>query len=225
MNERTQSILGGCHSAQILLYSIEFGEFAKQERLAAEGDWSAMEATILDAARRLKAGGADFVVIASNTLNSLVNSIEPKVGLPFLRIYNAVGSRVRAAGMKKVALLGTSYTMEASFYRDTIERNYGIKVVVPTKEERDYINNAIFDELVKNDVRFDTRVEFMKIIHRMIEEQKVEGVILGCTEIPLLIKQRDVSVPVFDTCRIHAESAVDYALGTRDVFYTNQVSH
>jgi aspartate racemase len=212
MNEKVQNELGGDNSAKILLYSIQFGEFSKQERLAASGNWDPLNATMIDAARRLKAGGADFIVIASNTLNSRADDIEAKVGLPVLRIYDATGAKVNRSGLKKVALLGTKYTMEADFYKNALENRYGVQVVTPNLTERDYINRVIFDELVRNDIRNESRQEYVRIINRLVDEEGAQGVILGCTEIPLLIHQSDVKVPVFDTTRIHAEAAVDYAL-------------
>ena len=212
MNEKVQNELGGDHSAKILLYSIEFGEFSKQERLADAGNWDPLNATMLDAARRLKAGGADFIVIGSNTLNSRAEDIEAKVGLPVLRIYDVTGAKVNRSGLKKVALLGTKYTMEQPFYRDALANKYGIQVVTPNATERDYINTVIFDELCRNDIRNESRAEYVRIINRLVDEEGAQGVILGCTEIPLLVHQSDVKVPVFDTTRIHAEAAVDYAL-------------
>jgi len=211
-NEKVQSELGGDNSAQILMYSIQFGEFSKQERLAEAGNWTPLNATLVDAGMRLKRGGADFIVIASNTLNSRADLIENATGLPVLRIYDVTGAAVKKSGIKKVALLGTKYTMEAPFYRDTLQNKYGIEVVVPNQTERDYINQVIFDQLVRNDIRNDSRQGYVTIINRLVDEEGAQGVILGCTEIPLLIGQSDVKVPVFDTTRLHAEAAVDYAL-------------
>jgi aspartate racemase len=213
MNEKAQNDLGGDHSAKIVMYSIEFGEFSKQERLASSGNWDPLNATMVDAARRLKAGGADFVIIASNTLNSRADDIEEHVGIPVLRIYDVTGAKVNKSGLKKVALLGTKYTMEEPFYRDALKNKYGITVVTPNATEREFINTVIFDELVRNDIRADSRKEYVRIINRLVDEEGAQGVILGCTEIPLLVHQSDVKVPVFDTTRIHAEAAVDYALG------------
>ena len=212
MNEKVQDDLGGDNSAKILMYSIEFGEFSRQERLADAGNWDPLNATMIDAAQRLKAGGADFIIIGSNTLNSRAELIEENVGLPVLRIYDATGSEVNRSGLKKVALLGTKYTMEQPFYRDALANNYGVQVVTPNATERDYINTVIFDELCRNDIRNVSRAEYVRIINRLVDEEGAEGVILGCTEIPLLVHQSDVKVPVFDTTRIHAEAAVDYAL-------------
>lgn len=213
MNEKAQTDLGGDHSAKVLMYSIEFGEFSKQERLAAQGNWEPLNATLVDAGRRLKAGGADFIIIGSNTLNSRAGLIEEQVGLPVLRIYDVTGATVNRSGLKKVALLGTTYTMEEPFYRDALKDTYGIDVVTPNATEREYINRVIFDELVRNDIRNESRAEYVRIINRLVDEEGAQGVILGCTEIPLLVHQGDVKVPVFDTTRIHAEAAVDYAMG------------
>lgn len=214
MNELARDRLGGVSSAKILMFSIEFGEFSKQERLADKGDWTLMTLTILDAARRLKLGGADFIVIASNTLNSLSDTVQQDVGLPVLHIADATGAAVRKKGLHTVALLGTTYTMEQPFYRDRLKK-YGIKVVIPNKKERDYINAVIFDELCANRIKPESREGYKKIIDRMRREEGAEGVILGCTEIPLLIKQEDVAIPVFDTTAIHSEAAVAYSLESR----------
>jgi aspartate racemase len=214
MNELARDRLGGVSSAQILMYSIEFGEFSKQERLADKGDWTMMTQTILDAARRLKRGGADFIVIASNTINSLADTVQQDVGLPVLHIADATGAAVQKKGLRTVALLGTKYTMEQPFYRDRLKK-YGIRVVIPDEKERDYINAVIFDELCANRIKPESREGYKKIIERLQKEQGAEGVILGCTEIPLLIKQEDVAIPVFDTTAIHSEAAVEYSLRGR----------
>lgn len=211
MNEMVRDTLGGVHSAQILMFSIEFGEFSKQERLADQGDWTLITQTMLDAAQRLKNGGADFIVIASNTLNSLAGIIEEKVKIPVIHIADATGEKVRGKGLHTVVLLGTKYTMEQPFYRERLMK-YGIKVVIPNEKERNYINKVIFDELCANRVEPKSKKEFILIINRLKKEEGAEGVILGCTEIPLLIKQEDMDIPVFDTTAIHSEAAVKYSL-------------
>ncbi|MFH1058667.1 MAG: aspartate/glutamate racemase family protein [Pseudomonadota bacterium] len=211
MNQMVQDRLGGLHSAQVLMFSIEFGEFSQQERLADRGDWAPLRQTMLDAARRLRRGGADFVVIASNTLNSQAELIESQVGLPVLHIADATGAAVQKAGLKTVALLGTSYTMEQPFYRERLAR-HGVKVVTPDAQERAYINAVIFDELCAGRFRPESRHGFVNIIERLAKEGGAQGVILGCTEIPLLVRQADVSIPVFDTTAIHSDAAVRRAL-------------
>ena len=212
MNEMVNKQLGGLHSAKILMYSIEFGNFSDEERLAEKGDWSLLNKTMIDAAERLKRGGADFIVIASNTMNSRADDIQEKVQIPVLHIADATGEKVNESGIKTVALLGTKYTMEQNFYRDRLEKKYGLTVITPNETEREYVNSVIFDELCAGRINNESRDRFVQIINRLVDENGVQGVILGCTEIPLLIKQKDVKVPVFDTTAIHAEAAVKYAL-------------
>ncbi|MEI6226414.1 MAG: aspartate/glutamate racemase family protein, partial [Deltaproteobacteria bacterium] len=215
MNQMVRDRLGPLHSANILMYSIEFGTFSEQERLAEAGDWRPLRETMRDAARRLKAGGADFIVIASNTMNSSADDIEKNVGIPVLRIMDPTARKIGERGLKKVALLGTKYTMENPFWRDHVKARYGIEVVTPTLAEREDINRIIFDELCADVVKEESRKRFLQIIDRMVQEEKAEGVVLGCTEIPMLVKQADVGVPVFDTTVIHSEAAVNRSLGER----------
>lgn len=212
MNEMIRDRLGGLHSAQILMFSIEFGEFSKQERLSDRGDWAPLRATLVDAAQRLKRGGADFIVIASNTLNSQADLIEQQVGIPILNIADATAAAVQAKGVRTVALLGTKYTMEQPFYRGRLERR-GLKVVTPNLQERDYINTVIFDELCRGQIEPAAKREFLRIIARLAKEEGATGVILGCTEIPLLLQQKDVALPVFDTTAIHTAAAIEMCLG------------
>lgn len=215
MNQMVRDKLGGLNSAQILMYSIEFGGFSRQERLADKGDWRPLRKIMIDAAQRLKNGGADFIVIASNTMNSSAEDIQEKVRIPVLHIADATGKKIKEKGLTSVILLGTKYTMESTFYRDRLEKKYGIKVILPNQVERDYINTVIFDELCAEKINKNSKEHFIQIINRLVKESRAEGVILGCTEIPLLIKQEDVSVPVFDTTAIHAEEAVTYSLGCK----------
>ena len=210
MNEIMRDRYGSLYSANVLLYSIPFHYFAAQERLAAAGDWSMMTAMMVDAAMRLKAGGADVIVIASNTLNSLGNVIEEKVGIPVLNIIDVVGNAIIEKKLKKVILLGTKHTMENDFYKPTLENKFGLEVLVPNLEERNYINDVIFDELCNDIIKGDSREGYKAIISRL-EKEGGEGVILGCTEIPLLIKGYDVDIPIFDTAEMHSVAAIDWA--------------
>ena len=213
MNEMVNKELIGLHSANILMYSIEFGDFSKEERLAEKGNWDPLNKTMIDAAQRLKRGGADFIVIASNTMNSRADDIQANVHIPVLHIADATGEKVNKSGIKTVALLGTKYTMELNFYRNRLEKKkYGLKVIIPNETERKYINSVIFDELCAGKFYNKSKEHFIQIINRLVDEEGARGVILGCTEIPLLIKQEDVKVPVFDTTKIHTEAAVKYAL-------------
>ena len=212
MNEMVAEELGGLHSADILMYSIEFGEVSEQERLASEGDWEPIREAMVDAAKRLEKGGADFIIICSNTMHSTVDDIEANVDIPVLHIADATGEKIKEQGLSKVGLLGTKYTMEEDFYGDRLMEKYGIEVIVPNETEREIVNDVIFDELCAGNISDVSREKYVRIIEHL-EEQGAEGVILGCTEIPLLVKQDDVDIPVFDTMTIHARAAVDYALG------------
>lgn len=215
MNKMVQDALGGLHSAKILMYSIEFGDFSKEERLADRGNWEPIKKTMIDAAQRLKLGGADFIIIGSNTMNSLAEYIEQNVKIPVLSIVDAVGEAVHKSGIKTVALLATKFTMEQSFYKEKLEKKYGLKVIIPNKTEREYINEVIFNELCADKFYDKSREGYIRIVERLIEQEGVEGVILGCTEIPLLLGEKDVSVPVFDSTKIHSEAAVKLALNRK----------
>ena len=216
INQLVQKKLGGVSSAKILMYSIEFGEFSREEKLAEQGDFTALNQIMIDAAGRLKRGNADFVVIASNTMNSAAKLIEREVGIPVLQIADAVGKEIRRSGVKRVVLLGTKYTMEAPFYRDFLEKNCGLEVFTPDAADRDFINNVIFDELAAEQFVPASKQRFVSITEDLIRKTGATGVILGCTEIPLLINQKDLSVKVFDTIQIHSEAAVNRALGITD---------
>jgi aspartate racemase len=212
MNEMVEKKLGGLHSARILMYSIEFGEFSEEEREASEGDWKPLRNTMIDAAERLERGGADFIIICSNTMHSSADDIGKKVKIPVLHIADATGEKIRERGLKIAGLLGTEYTMEEDFYRKRLEEKFGIKVIVPDESGRELINAVIFDELCAEIINDGSRRKFIEIIRRL-KEEGAEGIILGCTEIPLLVKQEDVEIPLFDTMTIHAEAAVKFALG------------
>ena len=214
MNEIMRDRFGSLHSANVLLYSIPFHAFAEQERLASSGDWTMLTATMVSAANRLKAGGAEMIVIASNTLNSLDFLLESTVGLPVVRIIDAVGRDIVQRGLRRVALLGTKYTMETDFYRGRLERDYGLSIVVPDAMEQDYVNNVIFDELCNNRMFDESREGYRKIIERLASQEGAEGVILGCTEIPLLIRASDVTIPIIDSTESHVTAAVTAATST-----------
>ncbi|MEI7484181.1 MAG: aspartate/glutamate racemase family protein [Ignavibacteriota bacterium] len=217
MNEMVRDRFGSLYSANILMYSIPFKEFSDQERLAEAGDWKPIINMMIESAKRLERGGADFIVIASNTMNSTIEELEKHVKIPFLHIADATGEKIKEKGLKKVALLGTKFTMEHKFYKERLQNKFGLEVVIPSLEERDYINKVIFDELCNNYIVVDSKVQYLKIINRLIKEEGVEGVILGCTEIPMIVKQEDVLVPVFNTTVIHSEAAVNYSVGLKQI--------
>ena len=148
-------------------------------------------------------------------MNSTIDELEKHVKIPILHIADATGEKIKEQKLKKVALLGTKFTMEHKFYKERLHDKFGLEVVVPNIEERDYINKVIFDELCNNYIVEESKVQYLKIINRLIKDEGVEGVILGCTEIPMLVKQEDVSVPVFNTTVIHSEAAVKYSIGLK----------
>lgn len=209
INEGVQKKGGGLHSAKILMYS---EDFAVIEELQHEGKWDVLTRMMIADAQRLEQGGADFIIIGTNTMHKTADEVQATIHIPLLHIADAAGAEVNRSGIKKVALLGTKYTMEQDFYRHRLINDYGLIVVTPNATERDYINHVIFDELCAGQVKQSSKEEFIRIINRLATEEGAEGVILGCTEIPLLIKQADVRIPVFDTTRLHSEAAVDYAL-------------
>lgn len=207
-NRLVREKLGGHHSAESLMYSFDF---APVERLQQEGDWKEATRLMINAAIYLQKGGADFVVICTNTMHRMANEVEAAIGIPLLHIADATARAVKKAGVQKVGLLGTRFTMEEDFYRGRLEDKHGLRVIVPELEERRMVDRVIYDELVMGEVKTDSRQAYLEVIQDM-SARGAEGVILGCTEIGLLIKEGDVDLPVFDTTRIHARAAVERAL-------------
>lgn len=208
VNEAVKEKMGGLHSAKCVLYSVDFGEI---EKMLAGGDWEGLEARLGEAALELKDAGADFLLICTNTMHKLAEKVEAKSGLPLLHIADAAAGEIRAAGLEKVGLLGTKFTMEEAFYRERLEEKFGIKVLIPGPEDREFVNSVIFNELCLGIIKNDSREKFREIIGKLVLDG-AEGIVLGCTEIPLLIRQEDAEVPVFDTTKIHALAAVEFAL-------------
>ena len=194
--------LGGLHSSKCILYSVDFQEI---EECQSSGNWEKSAKILSDAAIKLQNAGADFIVICTNTMHKVADKIQEKIHIPLLNIANVTAEVLKEKKIKKVALLGTKYTMEQDFYKDIIINN-GIEVLVPTEEERVIINNTIFNELCVGIVSESSKKAFLSIIDTL-GEQGVDGIILGCTEIGLLIKQNDTSIPLFDTTLIHAIEA------------------
>ncbi len=208
INELTKARLGGLHSAKSLMVSVDFAEI---EALQHQGRWDESAVLLVEAARGLERGGADFIVLCTNTMHKVAEEIQSGLGIPFLHIADATAQRVKEAGLKSVGLLGTRFTMEQDFYKGRLMQKYGLNVSVPDVSEREIIHRVIYDELVRGEIRQDSKVQYLGIIAQLIE-RGVEGIILGCTEIGLLVQQPDSRVPLFDTTRIHAEAAVEYAL-------------
>jgi len=208
INEEVRNRLGTLHSAQSLLYSVDFAEVEKLQR---EGRWKEATESMVDAARRLEKGGADFLVICANTMHKMADEVQSCIAIPLLHVVDVIAKSVKGRGVETVGLLGTRPTMEEDFYRGRLARKHGLEVRVPEKLDRERVHRVIFEELVAGQLRPESKVVLLRIIDRLIA-RGVKGIILGCTEIPLLIKEGDCSVPVFDTTRIHAQAAVEMAL-------------
>ncbi len=208
INEEIKLKLGESHSAKCVMFSFDFYDV---ETLQHKGDWDALTKEMVKQATNLKHAGAEFIVICTNTMHLMAPSIEQKTGLKVLHIANATGDAIRLKGLKKVALLGTKFTMEGDFYKSILEENHGIEVIIPTESDRQIIHDIIYKELVVGIINPESKLNYTEIIEKLALDG-AEGVILGCTEIPLLIKQQDVSIPVFDTTDIHSKAAVEFAL-------------
>jgi len=208
INQTIKEKLGGLHSAQSLMYSVDFAEI---ETLQSEGRWDEATQTMIEVARRVEAGGADFIIICTNTMHKMADEIEAAIGIPLLHIADATAGAIKAHGLGKVGLLGTKFTMEEDFYRGRLVRQHGLEVLIPEAEDREIVHRVIYDELVLGEIKADSREAYKQIIEKLIAAG-VQGIILGCTEIGLLVKAGDSRVPLFDTALIHAVSAVEYAL-------------
>lgn len=208
INEDVQRRLGGSSSARCVLYSVEFDEF---EKLQEKGDWDRLTALMTDAARRVAAGGADVLLICANTMHKTAEAVSSAVRIPLIHIADAAAAEIARLGLKSVGLLGTRYTMEQDFYRRRLEERHGLRVLIPEAPERDRIHEIIYTELGRGVIKDSSRAEYIAIIEEL-RKRGAEGVILGCTEIPLLIKSGDAPIPVFDTTMLHARAAVDWAL-------------
>jgi aspartate racemase len=207
VNERVRERLGGLHSAKLVLHSVDF---AAIEALQRADDWDAAGAILADAARGLRAAGAEAIVVCTNTMHLVAPAIEAAVDVPLLHIADATAARIRAAGLDTVALLGTRFTMERDFYRARIEAA-GIAVLTPDAADRETVHRVIYEELCLGRIREESRDAYRRIIAGLVA-RGAQGAILGCTEIGLLIGESDAPVPLFDTARIHAEAAADWAL-------------
>jgi aspartate racemase len=208
VNERVKAVLGGFHSAHTVLYSVDF---AVIEAMQAEERWDDAGAELNRAAKALEAAGADFVVLCTNTMHQVADHLTDSLGIPLLHLADATAAAVKAAGIRRVGLLGTGFTMSRPFYRDRLAA-HGLDVLVPDADDRDLVHRVIYDELVLGVVKPESRDAYRGVIARLVEAG-AEGVIYGCTEIELLVGPEDSTVPTFPTTRLHAEAAVDYALG------------
>lgn len=208
INQKVKEQLGGFHSAKCILFSVDFAEI---EALQNFGDWSQLDKIMADAARRLEDAGAEIIVLCTNTMHLCGMAIQENISIPFLHIAEATGLEIEKAGIKKVGLLGTRFTMEKDFYKQELTNRFGIETIIPSEKDITLVHNIIYEELVKGNINEKSRAIYKSIISQL-KDDGAEGVILGCTEIPLLIRQKDVDIPVFDTTEIHAEQAVEMAL-------------
>lgn len=210
LNEEIKSRLGGLHSAKCLINSVDFEEI---ERYQSSGDWDSAGEILGNAAYSLQKGGADFIIICTNTMHKVVGKIKENIHIPIVHIADATAKEIKRKDIQAVGLLGTKYTMEQDFYKSRIEEN-DIKVIVPSEKNREKINEVIYTELCLGKIVSQSREYYKRVIEELVQKG-VQGIILGCTEIGLLIKQEDVSVPIFDTTHIHAVEAVNFALRNR----------
>ncbi len=208
INETVRARLGGLHSAQSLMYSFDF---AQVEALQHAGRWDEATDLLIAAAQRLERGGADFIVLCTNTMHKMADALEAAITIPLLHIADPTAAQIQAAGLTRVGLLGTGFTMAEPFYRGRLEERYGLTVLVPGAHDQRLVHRIIYDELCLGVTTMASRKQYVRVI-RSLADEGAEGVILGCTEIGLLIQPADSPLPVFDTTRLHAEAAVDYAL-------------
>jgi aspartate racemase len=208
INREVRNRLGGVHSARSLMWSVDFGEI---ERLQHLGDWDELTKRMQDAALRLERGGADFVVLCTNTMHLMADEIAASIDIPLLHIADPTAEKIRAAGFRKVGLLATAFTMEKDFYKGRLEKAFGLDVLVPDANDRRVVHDIIYRELVAGEIRPESRMAYREVIARLVA-RGAQAIILGCTEIMLLVSAEDSSVPLFDTTTIHAIAAVDRAL-------------
>ena len=207
INETVKEKLGGLHSAKCILYSVDFQEI---EECQANGNWEKSGEILGEAAYNLEKAGADFIVICTNTMHKVVNQIKEKISVPILHIAEMTAEKILEKGLKNIALLGTKYTMEQDFYKSKLIEK-GINVIIPDKNDIEIINEVIYDELCLGTINSNSKKKFLEIVDKL-RNKGAEGIILGCTEIGLLIKNEDTDVPLFDTAIIHAEQAAMYSI-------------
>jgi aspartate racemase len=209
INECVKQKLGGLHSAKIAMVSVDFHEI---ELLQHENKWEEAGEVLSQAALQVQAAGADFLLICTNTMHKVAPQIETAIKIPLLHIADATAEQIKGQGIKTIGLLGTKPTMEDDFYAGRLKEKHGLQVLIPAEEDRDLVHGVIFEELVLGLVREESRAEFLRIIEDL-KEVGAEGIIEGCTEIVMLVQQEHTPIPLFDTTAIHAEKAVEMALG------------
>ncbi len=210
INETVRDKLGGLHSAKSVMVSVDFAEI---ETLQHAGRWDETAKILTAAAQNVERGGADCVLICTNTMHKVAEEVQEHIQIPLLHIADATAERIKAQGLNKVGLLGTRFTMEESFYKGRLIERHGLEVIIPGESDREMVHRVIYDELCLGEINQPSKEGYIGIMDHLVEEG-AEGIILGCTEISLLVGQEDSSVPLFDTTQIHAEAAVEYALGS-----------
>ena len=208
INEYVKEKLGGLHSANCIIYSFDF---AYIEELQLNHNWSELTRLMISAAKTLEKAGAEFIVICANTMHKTADEIQDNIRIPLLHIINVTAEEIIKKGFRKIGLIGTKFTMEEDFYKNKFKEEYNINVIIPKIEEREIINNIIYHELSLGIIKKSSKEQYVEIIRNLFSIG-AEVVVLGCTEIPLLIKQKDVNVPVIDTTKLHAKAAVEFAL-------------
>ncbi|SDD33047.1 aspartate racemase [Paenibacillus sp. UNCCL117] len=208
INQRVKEKLGGHHSAKSLMYSVDFQEI---KTLQHQGNWEEATRIMIDCAQKLENGGADLILICTNTMHKMAHEVEESISIPFIHIADSTAIEIVKDDIKKVALLGTAFTMEQDFYKGRLVERFGLEVIVPNEAERMVIHDIIYQELCLGIIKEESKQSYLKIINSLVQ-QGAEAIILGCTEITLLISQDDCHIPIYDTTRLHAESAVDFAL-------------
>lgn len=209
LNEGVKSALGGLHSAKICMVSVDFDEI---EKLQHAGDWDKTGAILSSAAKSVEAGGADFLLICTNTMHKVASQIEQNISIPILHIADATATRLHEDNISCVGLLGTRFTMEQDFYKSRLAEKFGIQVIVPSEKERTVVHDVIYNELCLGEIKDESRASYLQTIEGL-KQRGAEAVILGCTEIALLVQQEHTPVPLYDTTDIHAQQAVAFALG------------
>jgi aspartate racemase len=207
INEVTKSKLGGLHSAKSVMYSVDFAEI---EALQHQSRWQEAAGLMVAAAQSIERAGADFIVLCTNTMHKLADEIEANIQVPFLHIADTTAKKIQSSGIQKIGLLGTRFTMEQDFYRGRLVNKHGLEVLIPNEDERQVVHRVIYEELCLGIINPESRKQYIEIMNSLVESG-AEGIILGCTEIELLIHTGDVTVGLFPTTRIHAEAAVEKA--------------
>jgi aspartate racemase len=208
INQRVKEKAGGFHSAKIVMYSVDFQDVESRQH---QERWEELTALMIDAAQRVERAGAEFLVICTNTMHMMAGEVQDSVRIPLLHIVDVTAEAIKSRSFRRVGLLGTRFTMEKDFYKERLHKDYGLEVIIPEEKERELIHAILYDELCLGEIREKSKETFQKIIAGL-KARGAQGIILGCTEIPLLVSQKDYDIPLFDTTTLHAEAAADYAL-------------